>query len=144
MIHKKKPGSFQQDSAWFFLLHILYGQPFFIVYCDRMTPRVDTPIPIHWREFRSSCPRIHAMMAAATGIRAENMLDLATPRFLIVLTHNENARLEQSTARHMIGYHTSGLKCVSTLNPSRPFHMKSGRRYTEPIRNWYITIIWLE
>ena len=49
-------------------------------------------------------------MAAATGMRAEKMLDLATPRFLIVLTQRENARLEQRTERHMIGYHTSGVK----------------------------------
>ena len=50
------------------------------------------------------------MMAAATGIRAENMLDFATPRFLIVLTHSEKARLEHRMARHMSGYHTSALK----------------------------------
>lgn len=86
----------------------------------------------------------HAMIAAATGIRAENMLDFATPRFLIVLTQRENARLEQRTDRQMIGYHTSAEKWVSILKPSRPFQMNSGRRYTEPMRNWYITMIWLE
>lgn len=52
----------------------------------------------------------HAMIAAATGIRAENMLDFAIPRFLIVLTQRENARLEQRTDRQMIGYHTSAEK----------------------------------
>lgn len=68
------------------------------------------------------------MSAAATGIKAENMLDFATPRFLIVLTHSENARLEHRMARHIIGYQTSGVKWVSILNPSRPFHKKSGNR----------------
>ena len=84
------------------------------------------------------------MMAAATGIRAENMLDLATPRFLMVLTQSENARLEHNTARQMIGYHTSGLKWVWMLKPSIPFQRNIGNRYTDPIRNWYITMIWLE
>jgi hypothetical protein len=50
------------------------------------------------------------MIAAATGMSAENILDFATPRFLIVLTHSENARLEQRIARHVIGYNTSGVK----------------------------------
>lgn len=75
------------------------------------------------------------MRAAATGISAENMLDLATPRFLIVLTHNEKARLEHRIARHIIGYHTSGVRCVSILKPSRPFHKKRGNRNADPIRN---------
>ena len=68
-------------------------------------------------------------------IGKEKMLDFATPRFLIVLTQSEKARLEQSTARHVIGYHTSGVKYTSILNPSRPFHKKSGKRYIEPIKN---------
>ena len=75
------------------------------------------------------------MIAAATGISAENMLDFATPRFLIVLTQSENARLEQRIARQMSGYHTSALKYTSKLNPSIPFHMKRGNRYIAPIRN---------
>ena len=83
------------------------------------------------------------MIAAATGIRAEKMLDFATPRFLMVLTHNENARLEQRTARQMSGYHTSGLKYNSASKLPKPFQMNSGNRYTAPIRNWYITMIWL-
>ena len=50
------------------------------------------------------------MIAAATGIKAEKMLDFATPRFLMVLTHSENARLEHRMARHKSGNHTSVLK----------------------------------
>ena len=83
---------------------------FFELYWDIITPNVDTAIPAHWREFKSSCPSTHAIIAAATGIKAENMLDLATPRFLIVLTHSEKARLEHNTARQIIGYHASGEK----------------------------------
>ena len=49
----------------------------------------------------------HAMRADATGMRAEKMLDLATPRVLMVLTQRVKARLEQRTARHRIGCHTS-------------------------------------
>ena len=79
-------------------------------YCDSTTPIVEIAIPAHCLELSISCPKIHAMIAAATGIRAENMLDFATPRLFIVLTHNEKARLEQSTARQMRGYHTSPLK----------------------------------
>ena len=75
------------------------------------------------------------MMAAATGISAEKMLDFATPRLLIVLTHREKARLEQRIERHMSGYHTSGEKYVSILNSPIPFHMNNGNRYIEPIRN---------
>jgi hypothetical protein len=41
---------------------------------------------------------------------AEKMLDFATPRFLMVLTQSENARLEHRNARHINGYHTSALK----------------------------------
>ena len=67
-------------------------------------------IPIHWRELRYSCPSSHAMMAAATGINAENMLDFATPRFFMVLTQREKARLEHRIARQISGYHTSALK----------------------------------
>ena len=93
-----------------------------------ITPTVEIAIPIHWRVFMSSCPSSQAMIAAATGMSAEKMLDFATPRFLIVLTQRENARLEQSTARQMSGYHTSALKYTCILNPSRPFQMKSGRR----------------
>ena len=81
------------------------------------------------------------MIAAATGIRAEKMLDLATPRFLIVLTQSEKARLEHNTDRHMIGYQTSGEKCVCMLNPPRPFQRNIGKRYSDPMRNWYITMI---
>ena len=69
------------------------------------------------------------------GKTAENMLDFATPRFFIVLTQSENARLEHSIARQMIGYHTSPSKYTSTLNPSRPFHKNRGKRYIDPIRN---------
>lgn len=75
------------------------------------------------------------MMAAATGIRAEKILDFATPRFLIVLTQRENAKLEHSIARQIRGYQTSGLKYVSTLNSPIPFHMNNGKRYTAPMRN---------
>lgn len=64
-------------------------------------------MPIHWWAVRSSRPMSHAMRADATGMRAEKMLDLATPRVFIVLTHSVKARLEQSTARHRIGCHTS-------------------------------------
>ena len=53
------------------------------------------------------------MIADATGMRAENMLDFATPRFLMVLTQSENARLEHNTARQMMGYHTSPSKYLS-------------------------------
>lgn len=49
----------------------------------------------------------HAMRAEATGMRAEKMLDLATPRVFIVLTQRVKARLEQRTARQRIGCHTS-------------------------------------
>lgn len=49
-------------------------------------------------------------MAAATGIIAEKMLDLATPRLLMLLTQREKARLEQSAVRHIRGYHTSDEK----------------------------------
>jgi hypothetical protein len=93
-----------------------------------ITPTVEIAIPIHWRVFMCSCPSSQAMSAAATGMSAEKMLDLATPRFLIVLTQSENARLEQRTARHMIGYHTSALKYTSMLNPSIPFQMNRGSR----------------
>lgn len=64
-------------------------------------------IPIHCLEFSISWPRIHAIIAAVTGINAENMLDFATPRFFIVLTHREKARLEHKMARQIIGYQTS-------------------------------------
>ena len=70
-------------------------------------------IPIHCLEFRYSCPNTHAMIAAATGMSAEKMLDFATPKFLIVLTQSENAKLEQRTARQISGYHTSALKYTS-------------------------------
>ena len=64
-------------------------------------------MPIHWWAVRSSRPISHAIRADATGMRAEKMLDLATPRVLMVLTQRVKARLEQSTARHRIGCHTS-------------------------------------
>lgn len=75
------------------------------------------------------------MIAAATGMSAEKMLDFATPRFLIVLTQRENAILEHNTARQIRGYHTSGLKYVCALNSPIPFHINNGKRYTAPIRN---------
>ena len=71
---------------------------------------VEIAIPAHCLAFMTSWPRTQAISAAATGIRAEKMLDLATPRLLIVLTHNEKARLEHNTERQMIGYHTSALR----------------------------------
>ena len=48
--------------------------------------------------------------ADTTGIRAEKILDLATPRLFIVLTQREKARLEQSTDKQIIGYQTSALR----------------------------------
>ena len=80
-------------------------------------------------------PNIHAIRAVTTGIRAEKMLDFATPRFLIVLTQRVNARLEHNIARHIRGYQTSGEKYLAASNPGVPFHKKSGKRYTEPMRN---------
>ncbi len=70
-------------------------------------------MPIHCLWLSISCPISHAMIAAATGMSAENMLDFATPRFLMVLTQSDYARLEHKTARQIIGYHTSPSKYVS-------------------------------
>ena len=109
-----------------------------------MTPTAEIAIPNHCRVLRASRPISHAIKAATTGMRAENMLDFATPRVLIVPTQRVNARLEQSTARQRIGCHTSSEKYSVNVKLSRPFQMKNGRRNTDPMRNWYITIIWLE
>ena len=62
------------------------------------------------------------MMAAATGIRAEKILDFATPRFLMVLTQSENARLEQRIERQIIGYQTSAVKCGGSEGRCRHDH----------------------
>ena len=45
-------------------------------------------IPIHWRWFSISWPSIHAIMAAATGMRAEKMLDLAKKNALLVMNQD--------------------------------------------------------
>jgi hypothetical protein len=75
------------------------------------------------------------MSAAATGMRAEKMLDFATPNVLIVPTHNVNARLEQSIARQRIGCQAFTDIYTDGSKSSRPFHMKSGSRKIDPIRN---------
>ena len=93
-----------------------------------MTPAADIAMPRNCLPESSSWPRIQAAMAATTGISAENMLDLATPRDFIVLTHRENAMLEQNTPRHIIGYHTSMSMYFSHEKPSRPLNMNSGSR----------------
>ena len=85
-------------------------------------------MPAHWRTLRSSCPSSQATIAAATGIIAEKMLDFATPRLLMLLTHSEKARLEHRTVRQISGYHTSDEKYISALKSLIPFHKKRGRR----------------
>ena len=86
---------------------------FCAVYCERMTPTAEMAMPIHWCGVRISRPISQAIRADATGIRAEKMLDLATPRVLIVLTQRVKARLEQRTARQRIGCHTSTEKYLA-------------------------------
>lgn len=113
------------------------------MYWDSTTPRAEIIIPMNCLALRLSCPSSQATIAATTGIRAEKILDLATPRLLIVLTHNEKARLEHRTDRQIMGYHTSEERYLGEKS-SIPLKMNRGSRYTEPIRNWYMTITWLE
>lgn len=93
-----------------------------------ITPAADISMPANCLMERASWPSTQAAMAATTGISAENMLDLATPRFLMVLTHRENAMLEQNTPRQTMGYHTSMLMYFSQENPSSPLKRKRGSR----------------
>ena len=57
---------------------------------------------MHLKGVKSSTDNFYAELAKA-GLRAENMPDLATPSLFIVLTHSENAMLEQRKARQNIG-----------------------------------------
>ena len=80
-----------------------------------------------------------ATRAVATHIMARKTLDLPTPNFLIAMAHREKARLEHRTARQRIGYRTSHETSLASKF-SMPLVRKNGRKYTVPIRNWYITM----
>jgi hypothetical protein len=68
------------------ILLINCGYFLFELYCESMTPTAEIAIPNHWRVLSASRPISHAIKAATTGMRAENMLDFATPSVLIVPT----------------------------------------------------------
>lgn len=108
-------------------------------YWERTMPRTAMRTPSHWKRERCSRPMTSATRAVATHIIARKTLDLPTPNFLIAMAHREKARLEQRTARQRIGSRTSQETSLASKF-SMPLVRKNGRKYTVPIRNWYITM----
>ena len=74
-----------------------------------------------------SCPKITAPIAENAGIRAENILALAIPKFLIALTQRTNAIQEHRMARDISGTKTSVVKKVWFM-PSSPYPKNNGKK----------------
>lgn len=95
--------------------------------------------PAHWIPVRCSRPINSAISAVTTHIMAMNTLDFPTPRRLMDIAQSENAKLEQSTDRQRIGSIASQETYVG-LKFFKPLVKNIGKKYKQPMRNWYITM----